>query len=61
MSKRVPVTLSDEEHGMLERLAREMGVSMAGWVRVAVRSAAREASARALADTLAAARGDAGA
>jgi hypothetical protein len=44
-SKRVPVLLSDEELGWLSALARAQGVSMAGWLRLAVREAVRSVSA----------------
>ena len=60
-TERVQLVLTPSDAAALRRLARETGVSMAGWVRVAVRNAAREAAARALVDALAAARGDAGA
>lgn len=46
---RVQLLMTEEDAAALRRLAREMGVSMAGWVRVAVRREAREAEGRAAA------------
>lgn len=46
-TERVQLVLTPSDAAALRRLARETGVSMAGWVRVAVRNAAREAAARA--------------
>lgn len=39
---RVQLLMTEEDARELRRLAREMGVSMAGWVRVVVREKARE-------------------
>lgn len=42
MSVRVQLLMTEEDAAALRRLAREMGVSMAGWVRGKVRREARE-------------------
>lgn len=41
-TERVQLVLTPSDAAALRRLARETGVSMAGWVRVAVRNAARD-------------------